>query len=273
VLGAPRPRSPLRSASGFTLIETLVAMVAGLIIALAAFELLTVTDHETERATNYLSSSQLGGATMTHITGELASACFKYELSPLLEKSTGELLVFEDAQSKEAEIPLEQIQKHEIEWKETGTVLVGGTKRPYGNLFDTRYTASGESGSSYTWKEPGTKVRIGERIMRETVTEGGVTKEQPFFSFYKYAPEAEDKYSTEATIGEAGESSLKKMTATEVAKEPGEVVSVAVGFRALATDGKATAEQGQSLAQHSQVAFSFSAPVAEPTISEGGPCQ
>jgi len=254
----------LRAESGFTLIETLVAMVAALIICLAAFQLLEVTDHETERATNYLSSSQLGNAAMTHIVGELDSACFRYELAPLLEKSSGELLIFEDALSKEAEIPLEQIHKHEIQWKETGTVLVNGTKRPYGNLTDVRYTATAESGGTYTWKEAG-KTLIGERIMRETAIEGGKTVEQPFFHYYKYA--------TEASAGESGESSLKEMTAAEVTKEPSEAVSVAIGFRALATDGKATAEQGQSLGQRSQVAFNFSAPLAEPTISEGGPCQ
>jgi hypothetical protein len=265
VLDEPPPRAPLRSASGFTLVETLVAMVAAMIIAIAAFELLEVTDHETERATNYLASSQLGNATMTHIVGELDSACFKYELSPLLEKSSGEVLVFEDAISKEAEIPLPQIQKHEIEWKEAGTVLVGGVKRPYGNFTDTHYTATAESGSGYSWKEAA-KTRIGERIMRETITEGGKTVEQPFFHYYKYNTEA-------TTVGESGESALKEMDATEVAKEPGEVVSVAVGFRALATDGKPMAEQGQSVGQHSQVAFDFSAPLATPTISEGGPCQ
>jgi prepilin-type N-terminal cleavage/methylation domain-containing protein len=261
---APRsPQSPVRSERGFTLIETLVAMVIALIVTLAAFELLEVTDHQTERATNYLESSQLGNAVMTHIVGELDSACLRYKFVPLLAGKENEI-TFQDASSTEAEIPLSQIQEREIVWKEKGTVVWHGVARKYGTLTEFRAPATGESKGEYTW---GTKseVKLGTRVMKE-LTENEKGAEAPIFRYYKYSTTVTDS-------SELGETSLTEVPSAEVSSHLGEIVSVQIAFRALPTDGKAIAEDGESLGQRSQVAFSFSTPLAESTISGETPCQ
>jgi type II secretory pathway pseudopilin PulG len=258
MLVARPPHPDVHAEHGFTLIETLVAMVAAMIVAVAAFQLLIVTDEQTERATGYLESTQAGNIAMTHIVTELDSACIRYEFAPILAGSTGEKLIFQDAFSKEAEIPLSQIQKHEIIWKETEA----GTGR--GTLVDVKYTAAGETAGVYTWTKVGEK-RIGERIARE---KNGTTSE-PIFRYYKYS-------STPTDSSEFGESSLNsEVLPSELATQAqaSEVASVAINFRALPTDGKAVETLGQSLDQRSQVTFNFTAPVAEPTISGAGPCE
>jgi prepilin-type N-terminal cleavage/methylation domain-containing protein len=241
----------LRAEHGFTLMETLVAMVAGLLISLAAFTFLQIAVDQTSRATDYVQASQLGRTAMTHIVDELNSACLKSGFSPVQEGSTTERLIFVDAFSKEAEIPDSQIQKHELVWeKEPGEET--------GKLTDVKSTAKEDT--EYTWGSP-TNVKIGTRI--------GKDGSEPIFRYYEYGTEAKN-------TPEAGVSPFKEIPLTAGTKltlaQAENVASVQVAFRALPTDGKAEETLGRSLDLRSQVTFAFSAPIAEPTITDE-PCE
>jgi Tfp pilus assembly protein PilW len=244
----------LRIERGFTLIETLVAMVTGLLVTLAAFAFLQVSVDQTSRATDYVQASQLGRTAMTHIVDELNSACLSAGFAPVQQKSTSEKLIFIDAFSKEAEIADGQVQKHEIVWeKEAG--------KETGTLTDLKSTGTGmnKEATEYTWSEP-TKAKVGIRI--------GKNSSEPIFRYYEYGTEA--KETSEAGLSafkiiEPGKEGLTK-------EQAGNVASVQVAFRALPTDGKAEETLGKSLALRSQVTFAFSAPISEPTITDE-PCQ
>ncbi len=256
MLASHSPTRQLRAEHGFTLMETLVAMVTGLLVSFAAFAFLQISVDQTSRATDYVQASQLGRIAMTHIVDELNSACLKSGFTPVLEKSTPEKLIFIDAFSKEAEIPYGQIQRHEITWeKEPG--------KETGTLTDVKYVATGmdKEGTEYAWLEPPTKAKIGIRI--------GKNSSEPIFRYYEYGTEAK-------ATSEAGVSPFKEIPLTAgtklTAPQAENVASVQVSFRALPTDGKAEETLGKSLDLRSQVTFAFSAPIAEPTITDE-PCQ
>jgi Tfp pilus assembly protein PilW len=252
MLALPSPlHRRLRTENGFSLIETLIAMVTGLLITAAAFALLRVSLEQTQRASDYVQANQLGNTAMTSIVDELDSACLKPGFAPVLEKSTPEKLIFRDAFSKEAEIPNSQIQKHAIVWSKEGTSATG-------TLTDAKSIVTGTSGSEYTYSTPPIETRIGTHI--------GKNGSEPIFQYYEYGTEATE-------TAEAGVSPLKlmKLEGSELkSTQAPKVAAVQVSFRAFPTDGKEAADR--SIELRSQVTFAFSAPIAEPTITDE-PCQ
>ncbi|HTD08135.1 MAG TPA: hypothetical protein VK680_04520 [Solirubrobacteraceae bacterium] len=228
--------------------ETLVAMVAGILVAFAATMLLRVSLEQTERASDYVQASQLGRTALTRIVDELNSACLRSGFAPVQAKSTPEKLIFYAAFSKEPEIPNSQIQFHEIEWVSAS-----------GNLYDAKTVVTGTSGTEYTHSATVPKVLIGTHIAKN--------EPEPIFRYYEYNTAATS--STETGVAPFKEIKLaaKEGLSTTQAEE---VASVQISFRALPTNGKVGA--GRSLDLRSQVTFAFSAPIAEPTITDQ-PCQ
>jgi prepilin-type N-terminal cleavage/methylation domain-containing protein len=241
----------LRSEHGFTLMETLVAMVAGLLVAFAATMLLRVSREQTERASSYVQASQLGRTTMTRIVDELNSACLRAGFTPIAENSGPEKLIFEDAFSKEAEIPYSQIQHHEIVWKAEGS-------KSTGTLTDTKEIAIGMNGTEYTFSTP-KPVVIGTHIEKNG--------SEPIFQYYQYSTAAAN--STEAGVTPLERIELKGSETISSTQAP-KVAAVQVAFRAYPNDGKTFVDSSDPL--RSQVTFAFSAPIAEPTITDE-PCQ
>ncbi len=242
----------LRSEHGFSLMETLVAMVAGLLVAFAATMLLRVSREQTERASSYVQASQLGRTTMTQIVDELDSVCIKAGVTPIAEKSGPTKLIFEDAFSKEAEIPYSQIQHHVIVWEAEGS-------KSTGTLIDTKEIATGVNGSGeYVFSSAKSAV-IGTHIEKNG--------KEPIFQYYQYSKAATN--STEAGVTPLEPIELEE-TETLNSTQAATVAAVKVSFRAFPNDGKTFVDSSDAL--RSQVTFAFSAPIAEPTITDG-PCQ
>jgi Tfp pilus assembly protein PilW len=240
---------------GFTLVETLVAMVTGLLVTLAAFAFLQVSVDQTSRATDYLQASQLGRTAMTHIDDELNSACLSAGFAPVRQESTPEKLIFIDAFSENAEISDSQVQKHEIAWeKEVG--------KETGTLTDVAATGTGmnKEGTEYTWSTKPSTTKIGIRI--------GKNSSEPIFRYYEYGTEAKNTSEAGLSAFKIVEPGTKGLTKAQAEK----VASVQIAFRALPTDGKAEETLGKSLGLRSQETFAFSAPISEPTIADE-PCQ
>jgi prepilin-type N-terminal cleavage/methylation domain-containing protein len=238
----------LRGEHGFTLMETLVAMVAGLLVAFAATMLLRVSREQTERATSYVEASQLGRTTMTRIVDELDSACLEAGFGPVQQQSGPEKLIFVNAFSKEAEIPYSQIQKHELTWNKVTETLT-----------DEKGVASSKSGGKYSFTMSGHPVVIGTHIKQNG--------SEPLFQYYKYNTVVTN--STESAVTPLKAIELKGTETISELQAP-EVAAVQVSFRASPNDGKEFVDSSDPL--RSQVIFAFSAPIAEPTITDG-PCQ
>jgi type II secretory pathway pseudopilin PulG len=252
--------SGIRDARGFTLIETLVAMVVGIVVMLALFAILEFSTRQASRATDVTQATQLGRVAMTHIIDELHSTCQVAKEAPVLEESKPSELWFENAVSEAAVI--ESAARHRVYWVE---------KEKGGALWEATWNSSGGAPGEFTFPSraatPATTVLLGQNITHYIKTSGGKSEEVPFFQYYKYA-------TTAGTIEPSKPVSTLELT-TPPSKgfttvEANEVASVLVSFRAGPVDGKS--ELGRTVDVASQATFSFSAPVAEATIKDG-PCQ
>jgi Tfp pilus assembly protein PilW len=254
----------LRDARGFTLIETLVAMIAGVVVIGALVVILEVTINQTSRIDETAAANQTGRTTMTKIADELQSACLGHEFAPVQGSSTENDLVFAAAYSKEANIKASEAAKHEILWNKSNETLTeykyAGTT---GENTGIGFSATDESASG---------TRIGEKI-----TNGhSAGKTIPIFRYYKYR-------ATPISSSETPENALQLIEpATETTKLESatakEVAAVVVTFKAgvvghqelLASETKARESVPTELSD--QVTFAFAAPTSETTITDG-PCR
>lgn len=244
-----------QDAGGFTLIETLVAMVTGLVVAGALFAILEVALHQSSRTLDSVQATQLGRSAMTHIVDELHSACLAPGFAPIQEGSNSKELIFVNAYSSAAEIP--SASEHKITFEK-------------GILTDYAYSSTGASAwptFAFETAKPSSKTRIGENIEQVPV-EGG--EAEPVFQYFKYA--------TASNGGEeevAGKKVAVALGALLPIKEPltsakaKEAASVLVSFRALPVS--ASKQVGRRVAFSTQVTFAFSAPGSESTIKDS-PC-
>lgn len=254
LLGAARRR--LGSERGFTLVETLVAMVTGVIVTGALFAILEVSLHQTSRLTDRIQANQLGRTTMTKITDELRSGCIAPNFAPIQEGSGSSELIFIDGVGKEPvlgeEKPAEHVFKHKIKY-ESAT----------GRIIDETFAANGGTWPNYTFPASATKaVRIGENISQ--------TGTGAIFTYYFYATKT-------TSGGEQAVTSLEPVPPGELPlKEankngnPKKIGSVQIAYTAGATSGNKALNR--SVEMSNQVTFAFSIPSAETPI-EQGPCE
>ena len=99
------PIRRLRDERGFTLMETLVAMVTGIIVTGALFAILEFSVHQTSRISQVAQASQVSRTAMTRIVDELHSACLSTGFAPVQETSTPSKLVVQNGYSEQAEVP------------------------------------------------------------------------------------------------------------------------------------------------------------------------
>lgn len=248
----------MRDQRGITLIETLVAMITGVVVTGALFSILDFSLNESTRISDVAQATQLGRSTMNRIIDEMHSSCLTAKYAPVREGSKENKLTLIDGYSKEAEIPTSAttgtgVHRDEIEYSSAARTLT-----------DTYSLSTGvESSGEYRWATP-VKVRIGENIS-QSVSE---SKTQPIFTYYEYAEHASTGNSTSAvgTLKEIPLSTGTSLTKAGAAK----VASVLVQFNTAPTDNKGTL--GRSVDLNSQVTFAFTAPNSESTI-KAGPCE
>ena len=131
----------VRDRSGFTLIETIVAMVTGVIVTGALFAILEVSVRQSSHLSGVAQATQVGRTAMTHIVDELRSACLSTGFSPVISTgaeatSSGEKkLVFVNGYDEKpskgeeppAELPASGIHKNVIEYNEAKQQLIDKT--------------------------------------------------------------------------------------------------------------------------------------------------
>lgn len=240
---------------GFTLIETLVAAITGIVVVGALFAILEVSLHQTTRVSDYAQASQLGRTTMTRVVNQLHSACLAPGFAPVLAGSTASELRFVNAYSSAAEIP--SAQEHRIKF-ENG--LMTDTSRP---------STATSKWPSFVFEEKPTVTRIGERLEQ---SEGESGKPEPVFQYYKYATASnggeEERAGKKVAVALGA---LTPISGTELSSSTAkEAAAVLISFRTLPSNG--SKQPGRSTDLNTQVVFAFSAPGTESTI-KASPCQ
>lgn len=265
----------MRDRSGFTLIETLVAMVTGVIVTGALFAILEVSTRQSARLSNVAQATQVSRNAMTRIVDQLRSACLSTNFTPVISEkspntSTPSRLIFVNGYDEKpskgeeppAELPAGGIHKDVIEYNEATKQLV-----------DKTYVATSnvpiEKAEKYSFSAtPATTTKLVENVSR--------IGEKPIFEYFEY------NSSSSSNTSEAA-STLKEKTLTpEKTSELTEagaakVAAVVVQFRTAPPNKKeftqsATVEKNTFADQTSQTIFAFSAPNSETTI-EAKPCE
>lgn len=235
---------------GFTLVELLVALVAGMVVLLALFSILDLSLRHSTALQDRVQANQIGRLAMTKIVDELHSACLSPSFTPVQPESTPTELRFISAPGSEA--VLANAYQHRIVFTESGK---------NGKLTDKVYPSNGGSWPKFLFPaNPTSEVLLASNISKVT----GV----PIFSYYKYASASE---STEAlplnTIDESSSLVAEKASLTEAGAA--EAASVNVSFHTETSD-RNTLNKGVDLS--AQVTFSFSVPNSETPIHDA-PCQ
>ena len=145
-----KSRRRLAAERGFTLIETLVAMVTGIVVIGGLFAVLEVSLHQSTRIADVVQASQLGRQAMTHIVDEMHSACIGPNFTPVETGSSPSKLIFVNGYSEKAE--LTEAHKDEI-------VFSGET------LTDNVFNSNGGTWPEFTFPASATSsVLIGKSI-------------------------------------------------------------------------------------------------------------
>ncbi len=266
-----------RDERGFTLVETLVAMVTGVIVTGALFAILQFSVEQTSRISQVAQATQVSRGSMTHIVDELHSACLSSNFAPVREGSSMTNLIFWNGYSEEAEVPsvytakggstglkTEGARKDSIEWVEKSGLLIDKTWPSIGT------EASGEYQASAT----PTTVRLSEHVSSEKWVNPVTKKEEPsIFRYYEYST-VSSTGTTEAaaTLKEINLTAGKTLTKEQAEK----VSSVLVEYKTAPGDKEvklgAGSEANEAATLSTQTTFAFSAPNSESKI-EAGPCE
>jgi Tfp pilus assembly protein PilW len=243
---------------GFTLIETLVSMIAGVVVTGALSMVFIVALHQTSRLTDSVQATQLGRTAMTHVIDELHSACLSRNYAPVQEKSKTTELIFRNAYSeatiipnaKEAPIAGTGAYQHKIVWSSAAHTL-------------TDFVYPSESGGEWPKFKFATTAQPASGILfASNVSEA---KSGAIFKYYKYGETASSSSTTAL-------STLVPVTPPPEGFNSAEAASVAavlVSFTTAPINNHTALSRSAEFSN--QVTFAFGTPSSETKI-EDQPC-
>lgn len=253
---------------GFTLMETLVAMLTGLVVIGALFAILETSVKQTSRLSQLAQATQTGNIAMTHIVDELHSACLAEGFAPVQKGSTASKLILQDGyfpeKIKEAgkEPEYSFVRQDTIEYSPSESRLTDSTLKASGEA---------ESGVYPTSKSTATSV-----LLAEKVSEVEAKSEPAVFKYWTYAT------SSTTSTSEAA-ATLQLIKASEIGSEgltsaqAKAVAAVSVSFSTAPSEKKevrltTAAESGLPNALSTETVFAFNAPNSEAKVT-AGPCE
>lgn len=146
-------RASLGDERGFTLIEMLVAMIAGLVLTGALLAILEISLRQTTRLTDRVQVDRSGRTVMNNVVDQLHSSCTGFgataiqvpsttPASPLAPLGATDLWYLSSYASSASTSPaVSTIFLHDINWSATGT---SNTGQQLGTLRDYSFSGTGE---------------------------------------------------------------------------------------------------------------------------------
>jgi type II secretory pathway component PulJ len=124
-----------RGEEGFSLVELLVVLAAGMVVMLGLFTMIDVTTHQTTRTFDRVDATQRARTTLEGTMNELHSACVAPNATPIQPGSTDTRLLFVSQYSSDANV--NPIVEHEIYLDSAGVLWertyanTGGSSPPW----------------------------------------------------------------------------------------------------------------------------------------------
>lgn len=265
----------LRSEQGITLMETLVAMLTGIIVLGALLAILEISLKQETRTTDRVQADQIGRTAMNNIIDELHSSCIGFgstaiqapkttPTSPLAASGPANLWflsAYGNASSGEADMT--SVTEHDINWTSTGT---SNTGQPLGTLTDYAFPSSGGKPGSWTFPAltvAEAKAKHTVRVLAQDVIPPQPSGVSTIFQYAKY-----NNVSTSTTDGQlealsSSELPLSIATAENVAK-------VTISFSQAPED--ANTQQGRTASFSDSVILRFN-PSETGSEADNIPCE
>jgi Tfp pilus assembly protein PilW len=170
--GMSMSRRALASEAGFTLVELLVTMVAGIVVLLALGTIMDVTLRETTRSFTLVDATERARPVFEQIENELHSACFADEETPIQIGSGPSALIFMTS-AGDSSIPT--AMWHEIDYNAA----------PTSTLTDSTYsTVYTDTNDTPTWSRGSL---VSSKVLLNHVVQDGSTAVFQYFA-YQTAP-------------------------------------------------------------------------------------
>jgi hypothetical protein len=225
--------------SGFTLVEMLVTMFAGVIVFMAILTTIDVATRSQQRVDQRVAADQRARPVMTHIIDELHSACVATGVAPVLDGDDKTITFLSKTGSDVSPIP----DKHVI-------TLTGTT------LSETTYQGTGGTAPDWTFSSSPTTNQLLDGVGAGSVDGSSV----PLFRYYDY------------TGGQLSSSPIiPPLTPTTAAQ----TVQVSVAFAADPTEsGPSTVDANGSITVSDSAALRLQSAIvpADPTEANK-PCE
>lgn len=258
-----------RDQRGFTLMETLVAMITGIVVIGALFAILESSTKQTARLSELAQATQTGNVAMTHILDELHSACVAAGFAPVQQGSTPSKLIVQDGYFPEK--IKEPSKEPEYSFVRQDTIEYSSSE---GRLYDKWLKASGEveSGVYPTSKSTPTTVLLAEKVSQVEAKGEKVS----VFKYWAYATAPSSSTSeAAATLTEIKPSEIASEGLTSAQAKS--VAAVTVTFSTAPSEKKevrltSAAESGLPSSLSTLTTFALSAPNSESKIS-AEPCE
>lgn len=251
------PHNP-RAQHGFTLIETLVSMIAGIVVMGAVLEMFVVSLHQTTHLTDNVQATQIGRTAMTHVVDELHSACIAREFAPVQEKSTYSKLIFRTGYSEKTLIEPAEASEHTIAWT--------GSYPGSGKLTDASTKGSSGTWPNFAYAGTTTSTTLAENVYGPSLE--SESNKHVVFKYYKYASTA--SLGTTTTSSGSLEELKPSETTGLTSAQAKETAAVLVSFSTAPLNGQTALNRKAEFSN--LVTLSFSTPSSEATIKDG-PCQ
>jgi prepilin-type N-terminal cleavage/methylation domain-containing protein len=264
-------RFPIRPGSddGFTLIEMLVAIVAGLVVTGALLSIIDFSARQETRISDRVQADRTGRLSLERVLDELRSSCVGNAtpiqkpkgtpVSPLATTNASNLWLISTygTTTSGAGSPKEGYE-HDINWTATGT---SNTGVQLGTITDYAFKSESGEPPASEWKFPATlstTSATSKRVLAKNVT----PTEAALFRYYHY-----DTTATSPTYGE-----LRPLTSSELPLASEEaaarIAQVSVSYQQAPENGDT--RTGHTTSVTSSVSLRLS-PTETP--AEGSPCE
>jgi prepilin-type N-terminal cleavage/methylation domain-containing protein len=180
-----RLRARVRQEQGFTLVELLVTMVAGMVVLSALYTILDVTLRQTTNTFTRLDSTGRGNAVLAGIENELHSACVASGETPVQGGADGtqasdanDLVFFSQYGTSANPTPVE----HKISYTASS-----------GKLTDYSYTSTGGQAPNWTF---GSTPSSSKLLLTNVTPSGSI----PVFQYFAYEPYTDNNGNTDMML-------------------------------------------------------------------------